>query len=354
MLVSFWQCCDRTFSKNVFNQLPGLPLVFKLCHNASIITLSPITKGTFMSGHHHDHSHGHCHHHLPADGFNKAFIISIAANLAYTIIQFIYAYVAHSTSLLADAGHNLGDVLGLVMAWIASLLLKKQANARYSYGFKKTTILASILNALILIFTCGLIIREAVEKFIHPTEISAIAVAIVAFIGIIINAGTALLFMRGRKSDLNIKGAFLHLAFDALVSFGVVIAAILIYFTGWQLLDPIVGMIIAAVILWGTWGLLRDSINLVMDGVPRDINSLEVKHYLENLPGVTELHDLHIWGLSTKENALTAHLVMPEAPLTDSQRRQLNHQLAHQFNIHHTTIQIEHGKETVCDEHNKC
>ncbi len=316
--------------------------------------LAPNTYAALKFMSHHHHGHGHCHHQAPTDGFNRAFMISIVANLGYTLIQFFYAYWAHSTSLLADAGHNLGDVLGLAMAWIASLLLQKQASARYSYGFKKTTILASILNALILIFTCGLIIREAIEKFIHPTEIAALAVALVAFIGILVNAGTALLFMRGRKSDLNIKGAFLHLAFDALVSLGVVIAAGLIYWTGWQWIDPVVGLVIAAVILRGTWGLLRDSVNLVMDGVPRNIDSLAVKHYLENLPGVTELHDLHIWGLSTQENALTAHLIMPKNPLTDAERRTLNQALKQQFNIHHTTIQIEHGKEVVCDAHQHC
>ena len=294
---------------------------------------------------------GH-HHHTP-ETINTAFIIAISANLFYTIIEVVYAYMAHSTSLLADAGHNLGDVLGLGMAWIASLLLKKRAGARYSYGFKKTTILASVINALILIFTCAIILREAIEKFIHPAPMAAVEVMIVAFIGIVVNGLTAMLFMRGSKDDLNIKGAFMHLAYDALVSFGVVVAAIIIYFTQWEILDPVIGVIIAVVILWGTWGLLRDSVNLVMDGVPRSIDFDAVKTFLQQQPGVTNLHDLHIWALSTKENALTVHLIMPTQQLTDKQRHELDHELAHEFNIHHTTIQIEQGAHP-CEHAHTC
>lgn len=301
-------------------------------------------------GHHHHHD-GH-HHHAP-ETFNVAFIIAISANLLYTIIEIIYAYMAHSTSLLADAGHNLGDVLGLGMAWIASLLLKKRAGARYSYGLKKTTILASLMNALILIFTCAIILREAIEKFIHPAPMAAVDVMIVAMIGIAVNGLTAMLFMRGSHDDLNIKGAFMHLAYDALVSFGVVIAAIVIYFTQWEMLDPIIGVLIAIVILWGTWGLLRDSVTLVMDGVPRNIDFAAVKTFLQQQPGVRELHDLHIWALSTKENALTVHLIMPQQRLTDKQRHDLDHELAHHFNIHHTTIQIEQG-DHLCEHAHTC
>lgn len=303
-------------------------------------------------GHNHSHGGGHCDHHPMPEKFNMAFIIAIVANLGFTIIEAFYAYFAHSTSLLADAAHNLGDVLGLLFAWIAAMLLAKSANAKFSYGFKRTTIIASLTNAIILLLTTVLIIREAVEKFIHPTAIHATDVMIVAFIGILINGGTALLFMRGRHDDLNIKGAFLHLAYDALISLGVVIAAIIIYYTHWEYLDPIVGLLIAAMIIWGTWSLLKESLKLIMDGVPSNIEFNEVRNYLACLDGVTDVHDLHIWGLSTKHNALTAHLTMPEKALSDDERHQIEHHLKHEFTIDHVTIQIEKGNgKHGCSEH---
>lgn len=307
-------------------------------------------------GHNHEggcgHGHGGGHHHPAPDKFNLAFGISIIANLGFTMLEVVYAYLAHSTSLLADAAHNLGDVLGLIFAWIAALLLAKSASAKFSYGFKRTTIIASLTNAIILLLSTVLIIREAIEKFIHPAPIVATDVMIVAFIGILINGGTALLFMRGRHDDLNIKGAFLHLAYDALVSLGVVIAAVVIYYTGWEPLDPIVGLIIGAMIIWGTWGLLKDSLKLIMDGVPSHIDLPEVMAYLKSVAGVKNVHDLHIWGLSTKENALTAHLVMPEKRLSDDDRHEIEHHLKEKFKIDHVTIQIEKGDgEHDCAEH---
>lgn len=303
-------------------------------------------------GHHHDHDHSHGHCHGNPEKINTAFIVSIIANLGFTIIEAFYAYAAHSTSLLADAAHNLGDVLGLVFAWIAILLLKKSPSAKFSYGFKRTTIIASLTNAIILLLTTVLIIREAVEKFIHPSAISATDVMIVALIGIFINGGTALLFMRGRHDDLNIKGAFLHLAYDALISLGVVIAAGIIYYTGWEIIDPIVGLVIGALIVWGTWSLLRDSLKLIMDGVPTHIEFHAVRDFLNNIEGVENVHDLHIWGLSTKDNALTAHLVMPNKQLSDDERHQIEDNLQHQFNINHVTIQVEKGDgEHDCERH---
>jgi cobalt-zinc-cadmium efflux system protein len=297
------------------------------------------------------HAH-HDHDHDVSDVSSWAFIIAIVANLAFTIVQASFAVIAHSSSLLADAGHNLGDVLGLVLAWIAMLLLRKKASTNFSYGLKKTTILASITNSLILVATCAIIAVDAIEKFMHPGYVQAEDIMIVAAIGIVVNAGTALLFVKGSKDDLNIKGAFLHLAFDALVSFGVVIAGGLILLTHQTWIDPVAGLMIVAVILYGTFSLLRDSLKLVMDGVPTGIDSLAVKRFLESAPGVIALHDLHIWALSTKENALTAHLICPNG-MTDAAREKLSHTLSHDFKIHHTTIQVE-TQENHCVQSKHC
>jgi len=293
-------------------------------------------------GHHHDHGHSHSHDHAP-DTFNLAFGVSVGLNLAFTLIEAIYAISANSMSLLADAGHNLGDVLGLLFAWGASWLVTKGVTKKFSYGYKRTTILAAILNSLILVGTSAIIAYESIHKLIHPAHVHELTVIIVALIGIFINGGTALLFMRGRKDDLNIKGAFLHLAYDALISFGVVVTGIIILYTGWMWLDPVVGLGIVVLILLGTWGLLRDSTNLLLDAVPHNIDRKKVLTFLENLDGVTAVHDLHIWGLSTKEAALTCHLVMPKRCFTDKNYRELHHDLAHNFNINHSTIQIEKG-----------
>ena len=295
------------------------------------------------------------HHHHPPKTFNKAFAISISLNLSFTIIEAIYAIIANSMGLLADAGHNLGDVLGLLLAWGASWLLTKPATERYSYGYKRTTILAAIANALLLVVTSALIAYESFHKLMHPVIVQENIIITVAAIGIFINGGTALLFMRGRKADLNIKGAFLHLAFDTFISLGVVIAGVIILFSGWYWLDPVVGLLIVVTILLGTWALLRDSVKLLLDAVPHGIQHSVVKDYLKNLSGVVAVHDLHIWGLSTKEVALTAHLVMPTGELTDSERLAVNKNLREQFNINHVTIQVEKGsKQHPCEHENVC
>jgi len=304
-------------------------------------------------GHSHNHSHSHSHNHghnhshtLPINskgGTNLAFLLAILGNFGFTIIEIIFSYLAHSNSLLADAAHNLGDVLGLIFSWIATLLLQKSANAKFSYGFKKTSIIAALTNAIILLLSTVLIFREAIEKFIHPSVINSLDVMLIAFIGILINSGTALLFIKNQHNDLNIRGAFLHLIYDALVSFGVVITAGVIYFTHWEFLDPLIGILIGIMILWGTWSLLANSVNLIMDGVPSEIKLREVESYLLSIPGVTEIHDLHIWGLSTQDNALTAHLIMPVNNLSDNQRFEINLNLKNQFKINHVTIQIEQG-----------
>jgi len=303
----------------------------------------------------HSHSHdGHSHHPIPSS-FNTAFAIAVGLNLAFTLIEAFYAVAANSMGLLADAGHNLGDVLGLSLAWGASVLVSRGATEKYSYGFKRTTILAAIINALILVGTSAIIAYESIYKLLNPSEVHEITVIIVAFIGILINGGTALLFMRGSHADLNIKGAFLHLAYDALISFGVVVAGIVIMFTAWDWLDPIAGLGIVVIILLGTWGLLRDSVNLILDAVPHNIDQQSVRRYLCKLPNVFAVHDLHIWGLSTNEIALTAHLVMPNKTLSDEDFQKINTELKEQFAINHVTIQVEQGTtEDPCGQANVC
>lgn len=292
--------------------------------------------------HNHSHGHGHHHHHVPQQ-FNKAFAVAIVLNLAFVFIEAIYAVIAHSMALLADAGHNLGDVLGLVMAWIAAWLLTRPGSSRFSYGYRRTSILTALINALVLIATCAIIAYESIIKLVHPVAVKEPIIIVVALIGVVINGVTAMMFMKGAQDDLNIKGAFLHLASDALVSFGVVIAAIIILFTGWLRLDPIVGLLIVVVILAGTWGVLRDSLKMVLDAVPSHIDLEKVRNYLLDIPGVESIHDLHIWALSTQNTALTAHLVMPKKQLTDKAIHKINDELLHQFKIDHATIQVESG-----------
>ncbi len=289
--------------------------------------------------HHHDHSHSHA----APQSFNLAFAIAVSLNLGFTLFQIIFAFLANSMSLMADAVHNFGDVFGLVLAWGANWLLMLPARKRYSYGYKKTTILAAITNALILVSTTILIAYESINKFFHPAEVNASIVIIVALIGIFINGGTALLFMKGAHNDLNIKGAFLHLLGDALISIGVVVGGVLILYTHRLWLDPVIGLGIVIVIFWGTWGLLRDSVRLIMDAVPRHIDENKIQEFFQNLPQVQAVHDLHIWGLSTKEVALTVHLIMPGACLSDADYERINAVLKEKFNIDHATIQVEMG-----------
>jgi len=249
--------------------------------------------------------------------------------------------------LLADAVHNLGDSLGLILAWLANWLLTLPARKRYSYGFKRTTIFAALANAFILIVTSALIAYESIRKLFHLMTVDESTIIIVGLIGIAVNVGCSLLFMRGSKEDINLKGAFLHLMADALILAGVVISAILIGFTGWEWIDPVVGLAIVLLVLWGTWGLLRDSLTLMMDAIPHYIDHNGVENYLKTYPGVRAIHDLHIWGLSTREVALTAHLVMPSDNLTDADYKKINEQMHERFNIHHVTLQVESG----CEEH---
>ncbi len=299
------------------------------------------------------HHHSHIHHDQGHDhsgslkNVNLSFIVAVSANLFYTIIEAVYAIITNSVSLLGDAGHNLSDVLGLLLAWGATYLASRKATELYSYGYRRTTILAAIINSVILVFAALYIAYASIDKLFAPTPIAEVVMMIVAAIGIVVNAGTALLFVKGRKNDLNLRGAFLHLAYDALISGGVVVAAIVIYYTGWLWIDPVLGLLIVVVILGGTWGLLRDSVNLILDAVPQGIDRKAVHDYLQQIAGVSQVHDLHIWAMSTFENCLTAHLIMPENTLWDSEESYaaIGASLKDNFNIHHVTLQVEKDQE---------
>jgi len=300
-----------------------------------------------MSVHHHDHgpgghSHDHGHSHGPAS-FDRAFLIGIILNVGFVIVEAVYGFLANSLALLADAGHNLSDVLGLLLAWAAASLAKRRPSARFTYGMKRTPILASLANAMLLLLASGMIIYEAVQRFSTPAPVAETTVIWVALVGIAINGATALGFLSGRKDDINIRGAFLHMVADAVVSFGVVLSGILVLYTGWMWVDPAVSIAVAVVIVVGTWSLLKESIKLSLDAVPTSIDSGAIERYLAGLPGVTEVHDLHIWPMSTTEVALTAHLVRPGATLDDQLLAQACRDLAARFGIHHATLQIESG-----------
>ena len=282
------------------------------------------------------HSHG-------GSSFGRAFAIGIALNLGFVIIEFIYGHWAHSLALVADAGHNLSDVLSLLLAWGAAGLARRSPTPGRTYGFRRSSILAALINAVVLLIAIGAIAWEAIRRFSEPSPVEGGTVIMVAAIGIGVNAVTALLFWSGRKGDLNIRGAFLHMAADAAVSLGVVLAGFAIIFTGWLWLDPASSLVIVLVILVGTWGLLRDSINLALDAVPEGINERAVEEHLAKLPTCLEVHDLHIWGMSTTEAALTAHLVMKQPACDDAFLAQLAKELHENFGIEHSTFQIETG-----------
>ncbi len=305
--------------------------------------------GTKEHGGHEDPSHaGHAHgigghQHAPAN-FGKAFAIGITLNLAYVLGEAYYGVTAHSLALLADAAHNLGDVLGLAAAWLAAGLSKRRPSGRYTYGLRRSSILSALSNAIVLMIVTGGIAWEAVRRFAEPEPAGGLVILVVAAIGVAVNGVTALLFMSGRKDDLNIKGAFWHMASDAMVSLGVVIAGGLILWTGWLWLDPAISLMISAVIVVATWGLLRDSVNLSLDAVPPGIDPQNVTAFLRGLPGVSEVHDLHIWGMSTTETALTVHLVRTDAGADDDFLHHIGEELQKHFQIGHATIQVEDGR----------
>ena len=282
----------------------------------------------------------HDHDHAPAN-YDKAFAIGIALNLGYVMVEAVFGAFAHSLALVADAGHNLSDVLSLLLAWGASRLSQMQPTKRYTYGLRSSSILASLINAIILLIAIGAIAWEAIRRFNQPQEIPGGTVMAVAALGVVINAATALLFVKGRDTDLNIKGAFLHMAADAGVSLGVVVAGFAIIQTGLYWIDPATSLAIVAVIAIGTWGLLRDSACLALQAVPPSIDANQVRAYLAALPQVTGVHDLHIWPMSTTETALTAHLEMPNGNRGDKFLHDVCKHLHDQFKIEHCTIQIE-------------
>jgi len=295
--------------------------------------------------HDHDHSHSsgeHGHSHAPTN-FSQAFAIGIALNIGFVLVEAFYGWRINSLALLADAGHNLSDVAGLVLAWGGALAVKVLPNARHTYGWKRATILAAFANALLLLVAMGALAWEAIGRLSAPqTELQAqgVTIMVVAGIGILVNTATALLFMRGGESDLNIRGAFLHMAADALVSAGVVVAGALTLWMGWVWLDPVVSLLIAAVILWGTWDLFKQSLHLLFDGVPDSIDPAAVRSLLLGLPGVADVHDLHVWAMGTSHIALTAHLVTDTAD-TGALLREAEEELHEHFEICHVTLQLE-------------
>ena len=284
-------------------------------------------------------SAGHDHSHAPAS-FDAAFGIGIALNVAFVAVEAFYGWKVNSLALLADAGHNLSDVIGLVLAWVGALAGRLRPDARHTYGWKRASILAAFVNALMLLVAMGSLAWEAVRRLQSPQAIEGVTIMVVAGIGIVINTATALLFMRGGKEDLNIRGAFLHMAADALVSAGVVVAGGLALWLGWTWLDPVVSLLIAAVIVVGTWNLFKQSLHLLFDGVPASVDLHAVLALLESLPGVERVHDLHVWAMGTAEIAMTAHLVMPHGHADDAFLKRATDELHEHFGIEHVTIQV--------------
>lgn len=291
--------------------------------------------------HDHDHSHGDSGHDHAPKNFGAAFAVGVSLNFAFVILEVVFGIFAHSLALVADAGHNMGDVLGLVLAWVARILARSAPTARRTYGLRSSSMLAALLNAILLLVSVGAIAWEAIRRFGAPTNVVGSTVIWVSAIGIAINTATALMFMSGRKGDLNIRGAFVHMAADAGISAGVVVAGFAILATGYHWIDPVVSLAISVVIIWGTWDLLRDSVNLVLHAVPEGIDVLKVRAYLSKLPHVTAVHDLHIWAMSTTETALTAHLVRNVDRCDSSLLKECCKELHDEFEIQHTTIQFE-------------
>lgn len=299
--------------------------------------------------HDHSHAHGESCHHSPKN-YNAIFFIGISLNLIFVVVEAVYGVISNSMSLVADAGHNFSDVVSLVLAWGAFWLTKRKPTARYTYGLKKSSILSALLNAVILLVAVGAIIWEAIERFFNPVEIQSGTVMIVATIGILINTGTALLFLKDREHDINIRGAFLHMTADALISLGVVISAFVISYTGLEWIDPATSIVISIIIVIGTWQLLKESIHLSMDAVPKGIDPEKVKNYLNSFDDVVEVHDLHIWAMSTTETALTAHIVIKCPDLENKLLKKINEGLKKNYKIHHPTLQLEISDQTfVCD-----
>ena len=296
----------------------------------------------------------HHHHHHEVPDFGRAFAVGIVLNGAFVVVEATFGFLADSLSLLADAGHNLSDTLGLLLAWIGTVLAKRNPTVRRTYGLRRSTILAALGNAMLLLVAVGGIGWEAMRRMVHTEPPPGAAMIWVALVGILVNAFTAMLFFKGRHDDVNVRGAFLHLAADAAVSLGVVIAGIAIIQTGMRWIDPAVSLVIAVVILVSTWDLLRESLDLALDAVPKGIDPVAVQSYLASVTGVQSLHDLHILGLSTTEAALTVHLVVPTGDFDDTRMTAICRELHDRFGIEHATVQIEHGTEGGCPAGTSC
>ncbi len=292
-------------------------------------------------------SHDHAHAHTPKD-FGRAFAVGIALNSVFIVIEATYGFISNSTALLADAGHNLSDVLGLLVAWGAVALSKRAPTAQYTYGLRGSSLLAALFNAMFLLVAIGAIGWEAIQRFGNPQPVEGVTVMVVAGIGILINGVTAAFFASGRKADINIEGAFLHMAGDAAISLGVVLAALLYLFTGWNWIDPAISLVICGVIFLSTWGLLKNSVRMSLGGVPPSVDIAGVRTFLEKQPGVARLHDLHVWPISTTDTALSVHLVMPDGHPGDAFLMKIATTLEHDFAINHPTVQIEVSEETAC------
>jgi cobalt-zinc-cadmium efflux system protein len=292
------------------------------------------------SADHHEHQHDHHHHHAPQN-FNFAFMVGISLNFIFVVIEATYGYLSNSLALTADAGHNLSDVAGLLVAWGAIWLTSKKPTSRYTFGLRKSSILSALFNALLLMIAIGIIIWEALHRLWNPSLVDHKTMIIVASIGIFINSITALLFFKGKDEDINISGAYLHMAADALISLGVVISGVIISYTSWYWLDPLVSIIISFVIIYGTWDLLKNSMHLSMDAVPQNIDPSAVRKYLESIDDVIDVHDLHIWAMSSTETALSAHLTIKKNSLENNQMLEITNHLKNKFKILHSTIQTE-------------
>ncbi len=302
----------------------------------------------------HDHeAHGHAHgghHHAPPDRMTRAFAVGIALNIVFVVIGVIAGIAASSTALLADAAHNLGDVLGLAMAWGATVLARRARSARRTYGLRRTTILAALANGGLVLFAVGGVVWEAVQRLDSAPQVDGGLVAIVAAIGVVLNGFAAMMFAKGREKDINVRGAFLHLVADAAVSAGVVVAGLVVWQTGWSWIDPATSLVVSAIILVGTWKLVREALDLLLDAVPAHIDPEAVEKYLAALPDVREIHDLHVWSMSTTEVALTAHVVLPWPSAPPAFLASIHHDLEQRFGIHHITIQFEDCVGVECSQ----
>lgn len=289
--------------------------------------------------------HNHSHEHSPSQSFKTAFIVGIALNTIYVIVETIAGLKLNSLALLADAGHNLSDVAGLLLAWLAAALMKQKSSGRFTYGYKRISILVTFINNLLLLIAIGAIAWEAFQRFKNPHPTEGISIALVAVIGIVINAVTAYFFYKGRKGDLNIKSAYLHMATDALVSAGVVVAGIIIYYTGLQWIDPAISLLIVVVILISSWHFFRETAFIVIDAAPLNVNVGNVRNYILSVNGVLSIHDLHIWKISTSQTALTAHIIISDETNRKDILQNITHELEHHYNISHSTIQTETSSE---------